>query len=50
MVIGGAGFVGNYLIEHLSKDCKYQVIATKLENENIKNNNCVKCDLNILVE
>lgn len=48
MVIGGAGFVGNYLIEHLSKDCKYQVIATKLENENIKNNNCVKCDLNIL--
>lgn len=48
LIIGGAGFVGKYLIEHLAKDCNYNVSATKLPNESIKSELCNVYDLNIL--
>ena len=48
LVVGGAGFVGGYLIEHLIRDCGYDVLATKLENETIENSECEVCNLNIM--
>lgn len=39
LIIGAAGFVGNYLIEHLRDDCKWDVVATKLEHETIEESN-----------
>lgn len=48
LIIGGAGFVGKYLIEHLANDCNYSVSATKLPNEVIKSDLCKVYDLNIL--
>lgn len=47
LIIGGAGFVGKYLIEHLNS-CDYEVSATKLPNEEIKSTECKIYDLNIL--
>lgn len=48
LIIGGAGFVGKYLIEHLVNNYDYSVSATKLPNEDIKSNLCQVYDLNIL--
>lgn len=48
LVIGGAGFVGGYLIDHLSGECNYNVLATKLQNESIENSLCKVCDLDIM--
>lgn len=48
LIIGGAGFVGAYLIEYLTRDCKYSVSATKLPNEKIKSDSCSVYDLDIL--
>lgn len=48
LVVGGAGFVGGYLIEHLIKNCGYDVLATKLENETVENSECEVCNLNIM--
>ncbi len=48
LVVGGAGFVGGYLIEHLVRAYGYDVLATKLENEVIDSNECEVCDLNIM--
>lgn len=48
LIIGGTGFVGTYLIEYLTHDCKYSVSATKLPNEKIKSNSCSVYDLDIL--
>ncbi|MBS4959801.1 MAG: GDP-mannose 4,6-dehydratase [Clostridiales bacterium] len=48
LVIGGAGFVGNHLVDHLTKDKKWDVAITKLENENIYNKNVETYSLNIL--
>lgn len=33
LIIGGGGFVGPYLVEHLAKDLGYEVIVTKTEKE-----------------
>lgn len=48
LIIGGAGFVGSYLIEHLMKDCGWNVYVTKLENEEIEQDNVMVYNLNIL--
>ncbi len=48
LIIGGAGFVGKYLIRHIKSDKLWNVYVTKLEHENIYE--CVDglFDLNIL--
>ena len=48
LIIGAAGFVGNYLITHLSQDCNMQVYATKLPQETIQNTYAKVYDLDIL--
>lgn len=48
MVIGAAGFVGSYLIKHLSEDCGYEVVATKLPSEELDNLPCQVRNLDIL--
>lgn len=47
LIIGGAGFVGNHLIEHLSKDYNWTIIATKLETETIEYSNITVYNLDI---
>ena len=37
LIIGGAGFVGDYLSNHLVKDCGWSVSVTKLEHEEMRN-------------
>ena len=48
LIIGAAGFVGNYLIDHLAKDKGMEVYATKLAHECLDNPNAEVVDLNIL--
>lgn len=49
LVIGGAGFVGHYLIDHLQNDCKWSVSVTKLKHESIiTDDNIPVYDLDIL--
>lgn len=48
LIVGSAGFVGNYLIDHLYKDLKWSIIATKMPNEIINYNNITIYNLNIL--
>lgn len=48
LIIGGAGFVGSYLIEHLINDCGWTVSVTKLDSEIIHHNNISIFNLNIL--
>lgn len=48
LIIGGAGFVGNYLIDHLLSDCHLNVAVTKLENETIEINEVEQYNLDIL--
>jgi len=48
LIIGGAGFVGNYLIDHLQKDCGWSVTVTKLEHEIIEQKDLSIYNLNIL--
>ena len=48
LIVGAAGFVGQYLIEHLQYLKLYSVFATKLPNEDIDIPNINVFDLNIL--
>jgi GDP-D-mannose dehydratase len=48
LIIGGAGFVGNYLIDYLINYYKWSVSVTKLDNETIENQGAVQYNLNIL--
>ncbi len=48
LIIGAAGFVGNYLIDHLAVDCGMEVYATKLPHEELGNQNARIYDLDIL--
>lgn len=48
LIIGAAGFVGNYLISHLINNCGTEVYATKLPDERIENTKAHVYDLNIL--
>ena len=48
LIIGAAGFVGSYLIQHLKDDLHWEVIATKLPQEAIKIEDIEIYDLDIL--
>lgn len=48
LIIGAAGFVGSYLIQHLKNDLHWEVIATKLPQEAIKIEDIEIYDLDIL--
>lgn len=48
LIIGGAGFVGAYLIRHLRDDLKHEVVVTKMPHERIPEENITVLDLNIL--
>lgn len=48
LIIGGAGFVGGYLIDHLTKDLNWDVYVTKLATETIDKKYCEVCNLDIL--
>ena len=36
LIIGGGGFVGRYLAEHLLQDCGWETIVTKLPKETVE--------------
>lgn len=36
LIIGGAGFVGNYLMDYLNKECGWSVAVTKMETRGYK--------------
>ena len=48
LVIGGGGFVGTYLINHLHDDLGYEVAVTKTSKESLQCNNATTYDLNVL--
>lgn len=48
LIIGGAGFVGAYLMRYLRDDLKQDVYVTKMPNEQITEPNITVYDLNIL--
>lgn len=50
LIIGGAGFVGAYLIEHLKDDLGHEVAVTKMETETIPTEGVEVYDLNILIK
>lgn len=50
LIIGGAGFVGAYLIQHLKDKLEHQVAVTKMEKETIPAEGVEVYDLNILVK
>ena len=37
LIIGAAGFVGNYLIDHIQKNCIWSIAVTKMPHEKIEN-------------
>lgn len=50
LIIGGAGFVGQYLADYLQKDCGYTVCSTKMKNEEIPGAEYEVKDMNLLVK
>lgn len=48
LIIGAAGFVGSYLIDHIQKNCIWSISVTKLPHEKIEKENIEVYDLNIL--
>lgn len=48
LVIGGGGFVGPYLVRHLTDDCGYEVTVTKTEKEQLVMDNADVKNLDIL--
>lgn len=48
LIIGGAGFVGAYLMRHLRDDLMQDVYVTKMSNEQITESGVKVVDLNIL--
>ena len=48
LIIGAAGFVGKYLLAHLSETYPWQLYATKLPQEDIQFDHATILDLNIL--
>ena len=48
LIIGGAGFVGAYLIRHLRDDLQHEVVVTKMPHEQIDEKDIQVWDLNIL--
>ena len=48
LIIGGGGFVGRYLAEHLLQDCGWETIVTKLPKETVEVEGCEAYNLDIL--
>ena len=48
LIIGGAGFVGDYLINHLVDDINWDVSVTKMSMETLNNDKAEIYDLDIL--
>jgi GDP-4-dehydro-6-deoxy-D-mannose reductase len=48
LIIGAAGFVGNYLIDHIQKNCIWSIIVTKMKHEVILRDGVDIRDMNIL--
>lgn len=48
MIIGAAGFVGSYLIQHLASAYEWEIHATKLSNETLSSEGIHVHDLNIM--
>lgn len=48
LIIGAAGFVGSYLIQHLTTTYNWEIHATKLPNENIFSSEICIHNLNIM--
>ncbi len=48
LVVGGAGFVGKYLVKYLSEELNYDVVATKMSYEILELPNVTVLDLDIL--
>lgn len=48
LIIGAAGFVGNYLIDHIQKNCIWSIVVTKMPQEKILFDGIEICDLDIL--
>lgn len=48
LIIGAAGFVGDYLIDHIQKNCIWSIAVTKLPHESITKNGIEILNLNLL--
>lgn len=48
LIIGAAGFVGSYLIDHIQRDCRWSIVVTKMPQERIEKPGIEVRDLNIL--
>lgn len=48
LIIGGAGFVGKYLLRHLAETYPWELHVTKLPSEHVDFDNAIPHDLNIL--
>lgn len=48
LIIGAAGFVGSYLIDHIQKNCLWSIAVTKMPHEIIECSNIDIYDLNIM--
>lgn len=48
LIIGAAGFVGNYLIDHIQRNCVWSIIVTKMKHEKASWLGVDVRDLNIL--
>ena len=48
LIIGGGGFVGRYLAEHLIRDCGWETVLTKLPQETVDVAGCEAYNLDIL--
>lgn len=48
LIIGAAGFVGNYLIDHIQKNCIWSITVTKMKHESISRTGVDIRDLDIL--
>lgn len=48
LIIGAAGFVGNYLIDHIQKSCIWSITVTKMKHEEIHNSGIEIRNLDIL--
>lgn len=48
LILGAAGFVGNYLIDHIQKNCIWSIVVTKMPHETINKSGIDIYTLNIL--
>ena len=50
LIIGGAGFVGQYLADYLHDACGYQVRSTKMKQESLPDVSYEVVDMNLLAK